>query len=67
MTRPKRDKYKDYVRYAENCLNMVAATTDQEARSIQREMASQPNLAWDQESAPPIVYHRLRRSECSRT
>ena len=41
MTRPKNDKYKDYVRYAENCLNMVAGTTDQELRSIQREMAAE--------------------------
>ena len=29
MTMPKNDKYKDYARYAERCLNMVAATTDQ--------------------------------------
>jgi hypothetical protein len=36
---PKIDKYKDYARYAERCLNLVAATTDQESRSIQREMA----------------------------
>jgi hypothetical protein len=33
------DKFKDYVRYAEHCLNMAAAPTDQESRSIQREMA----------------------------
>jgi hypothetical protein len=32
MTVPKNDKYKDYARYAEHCLNMVAATTDQELR-----------------------------------
>jgi hypothetical protein len=36
MTVPKNDTYKDYVRYAEHCLNMVATTTDQESRSIQR-------------------------------
>jgi hypothetical protein len=35
MTVPKNDKFKDYARYAEHCLNMVAATTDQESRSIQ--------------------------------
>jgi hypothetical protein len=35
------DKYKDYARYAERCLNMVAATTDRESRSIQREMAAE--------------------------
>jgi hypothetical protein len=38
----KSDKHKDYVRYAEHCLNMVAATRDQEARAIQREMAVSP-------------------------
>jgi hypothetical protein len=31
---PKNDKYKDYARYAERCLNMVAATTDQESRAF---------------------------------
>ena len=41
MTMPKNDKYKDYARYAERCLNMVAATTDQESRSIKREMAAE--------------------------
>jgi hypothetical protein len=46
MTMPKNDKYKDYARYAEHCLNMVAATTDQKSRSIQREMAAEwPRLA----------------------
>jgi len=39
MTMPKNDKYKDYARYAERCLNMMAATSDQESRSVQREMA----------------------------
>lgn len=38
---PESNKHKDYVRYAEHCLNMVAATTDQESRSIQREMAAE--------------------------
>ena len=33
MTMPKNDKYKDYARYAEQCLNMVASTRDQELRS----------------------------------
>jgi hypothetical protein len=36
---PKNDKFKDYARYAEYCLNLMPATTDQELRSIQREMA----------------------------
>jgi hypothetical protein len=38
---PENDKFKDYARYAEHCLNMVAATTDQESRRIQREMATE--------------------------
>ena len=38
---PNNDKFKDYTRYAEHCLNMVAGTTDQELRRIQREMASE--------------------------
>ena len=37
----KNDTYKDYTRYAEHCLNMVAAITDQEARCVQREMAAE--------------------------
>ena len=41
MTVPKNDAHKDYARYAEHCLNMVAATTDQESRRIQREMANE--------------------------
>ena len=36
-----KDKFKDYVRYAEHCLNMVAGTTDQELRSLQRDMAAE--------------------------
>ena len=35
------DTYKDYARYAEHCLKLVAATTDQESRSVQREMAAE--------------------------
>ena len=36
---PRNDKYKDYARYAEHRLNMVASTRDQELRCIQRDMA----------------------------
>ena len=36
-----KDKFKDYVRYAEHCLNMVAGTTDQELRSLQRDVAAE--------------------------
>ena len=38
---PNNDKFKDYTRYAEHCLNMVAGTTDQELRRVQREMAAE--------------------------
>ena len=41
MTVPKDDKLKDYARYAEHCLNMVASTRDQELRCAQREMAAE--------------------------
>jgi hypothetical protein len=41
MTVSKNDKFKDYTRYAEHCLNMVAGTRDQESRCIQREMAAE--------------------------
>jgi hypothetical protein len=40
-TVPKNDKFKDYTRYAEHCLNMVASTKDQVSRCIQREMAAE--------------------------
>jgi hypothetical protein len=40
-TVPKNGSYKDYVRYAEHCLNMTAATSDQGSRCIQREMAAE--------------------------
>jgi hypothetical protein len=41
MTVPNNDKFEDYARYADHCLNMVAATPDQELRRIQREMAAE--------------------------
>ena len=42
----KNDKFREYTRYAEYCLNMVVSTRDQELRSIQREMAAEwPRLA----------------------
>ena len=40
MPIPKNDKHKDYARYAAHCLDMVTTTKDQEARAINREMAS---------------------------
>jgi hypothetical protein len=41
MAIPKNNTYKDYVRYAEHCLNMVTIAKDQDSRSIQREMAAE--------------------------
>jgi hypothetical protein len=39
----KNDEHKEYARIpcAEHCLNMVTATTDQDARVINREMAAE--------------------------
>jgi hypothetical protein len=37
----KNDTYKDYARYAEHCLNMMAGTTDKESCRIQREIAAE--------------------------
>jgi hypothetical protein len=37
----KNNKHKEYTRFARECLEMVAVTTDQESRSIQREMAAE--------------------------
>ena len=38
---PKDDKFKDYTRYAEHCLHIMASTTDQGSRRIQHEMAAE--------------------------
>jgi hypothetical protein len=35
------EKRKEYARYAQHCLQMVAAAKEQESRSIQREMAAE--------------------------
>lgn len=35
------EKRKEYARYAQHCLQMVAAEREQEARSIRREMAAE--------------------------
>jgi hypothetical protein len=34
-------KHKEYVRYAEHCLNMIGTTQDQESHSINRDMAAE--------------------------
>ncbi len=41
MAIPKNNKHKDYVRYAEHCLDLVPVTTDQDDRAINREMAAE--------------------------
>jgi hypothetical protein len=41
MAKPKNDTHKNYARYAAHCLEMTGATKDQEARSINREMAAE--------------------------
>jgi hypothetical protein len=41
MAIQKNNKHKEYTRFARECLEMVAVTTDQESRSIQREMAAE--------------------------
>jgi hypothetical protein len=41
VTKPKSDKHKEYARHAAHCLNMMTASKDQDARSIQREMAAE--------------------------
>jgi hypothetical protein len=41
MAIPKNDKHKDYVRYAMHCLDVAPALTDQELRTINREMAAE--------------------------
>jgi hypothetical protein len=35
----KNSKYKDCVRYAEHCLNLMSSTKEQDDRGINREMA----------------------------
>ena len=35
------NKHKEYVRYARHCLDMVTLAEDQDASSIQREMATE--------------------------
>jgi hypothetical protein len=50
---PNSDKFKDYTHYAEYCLNMVAGTTDQELRRVQREMAAEWLSLADEIRRPP--------------
>jgi hypothetical protein len=41
MAISKNNKHKEYAGYAAHCLNMVAATKDQAARALNREMAAE--------------------------
>ncbi len=41
MTHPTNDTYRDYVRYAMHCLDMMTITKNQDDRAIQREMAAE--------------------------
>jgi hypothetical protein len=41
MAVSKNVRHKDYVRYAEHCLEMVTIAKTQDARSLQREMAAE--------------------------
>jgi hypothetical protein len=41
MTVPQNGAYKDYVRYAEHCLNLVSNIKEQDDRAINREMAAE--------------------------
>ena len=41
MAIPVGGKHKEYVRYAEHCLEMIGMTRDQKSRSVNREMAAE--------------------------
>jgi hypothetical protein len=41
MANLKKDKHKEYTRFAAHCLEMVTLARDQGSRSIQREMAAE--------------------------
>jgi hypothetical protein len=60
MTASKNGAYKDYVRYAAHCLEMVPATKDQDARAINREMAAEWLRLAD---ASSVIVHPLKRTK----
>jgi hypothetical protein len=41
MTVLKNDKHKDYVRYAEHCLDLVPSLVDRDSSAINHEMAAE--------------------------
>jgi hypothetical protein len=49
----KNNKHKDYVRYAEHCLNLVSSTKGQDDRGINREMAAEWLRLADAIAHPP--------------
>ena len=59
MTAPKNDKFKDYARYAEHCLNVGASTNDRELQRIQREMAAEWRRLAD-EIRPPRKWKQMQ-------
>jgi hypothetical protein len=58
MATPKREKHKEYARYAAHCLNVLTIIEDKETRSIQREMAAE----WTR-LADAAVPRRSRRGQ----
>jgi len=56
MADPKINKHKEYVRYANHCLEMVLMAKDQESRSIQREMAGE----WLRLADTLIAHHPVK-------
>jgi hypothetical protein len=56
MPIPKNDTHKNYVRYAEHCLNLVPTIKDQDVRAINREMAAEWLKLAD------AVLHTLKRT-----
>jgi hypothetical protein len=56
MTVPKNDKHKDYVRYAEHCLDLAPSVVDRDSSAINREMAAEWLKLAD------WVLHPLKRS-----
>jgi hypothetical protein len=58
----KNDKFREYTRYAEYCLNMVVSTRDQELRCAQREMAAE--YAFQGPQRPHFVTKQRMRSCC---
>ena len=67
MTVPKNDKFKDYARYAEHCLNMSAATVPSNLVLLCRTSAEAQRSCWTRRGArvtpavtPPGNPHKRR-------